>query len=246
MTVAALASVTETEPLMDIRGLVREFTVGGAPLRVLKGISFRIDRGEYVSIIGPSGSGKSTLLYQLGCLDTPSEGTVLLEGNNVGELSDRELAALRNRFIGFVFQSFNLLGRTTALDNVALPLRYANVGFRERRIRARKALERVGLAARADHTPESLSGGERQRVAIARALVTEPELLLCDEPTGNLDQKSGREIIDLFEKLNRESGVTIIIVTHDMSIARRSRRVIRIVDGLVEYDGPPHSGHLET
>lgn len=246
MSASALAMQQAMEPVMDIRDLVREFMVGGAPLRVLKGVSFRIDRGEYVSIIGPSGSGKSTLLYQLGCLDTPSSGSVVLEGNNVGDLSDHELAALRNKFIGFVFQSFNLLGRTTAVDNVALPLRYANVGFRERRVRARKALERVGLAARAEHTPERLSGGEKQRVAIARALVTEPELLLCDEPTGNLDQKAGREIIELFEELNRESGVTIVIVTHDMSIARRSRRVIRLVDGLVEYDGPPVAGHLET
>lgn len=238
--------VSSALPIMEIRDLVRAFSVGEDSLRVLKGVSFRIERGEYVAIIGPSGSGKSTLLYQLGCLDTPTSGTVSLEGHDVSERSDAELASLRNRFIGFVFQSFNLLGRTTAIDNVALPLRYADVSFRERRVRARKALERVGLAARAEHTPERLSGGERQRVAIARALVTDPDLLLCDEPTGNLDQKSGREIIDIFEKLNHEAGMTIIIVTHDMSIARRSKRVIRLVDGLVEYDGPPVAGHLES
>ena len=234
------------EGLLEVRDLVREFVIGVEPLRVLNGVSFRIDRGEYVSIIGPSGSGKSTLLYQIGCLDTPTEGTVHLAENDVSQLDDAALAALRNRFIGFVFQSFNLLARTSAVDNVALPLRYAGVGFRERKVRARKALERVGLAHRGDHKPEQMSGGERQRVAIARALVTEPELLLCDEPTGNLDQKSGGGIIELFEHLNRETGTTVVIVTHDMSIARRTRRVIRLVDGLVEYDGPPHAEHLES
>ncbi len=243
---SAPATARQREPLIEVRDVVREFVVGEAPLQVLKGIRFDIARGEFVSIIGPSGSGKSTLMYQLGCLDTPTSGTVRLAGNDVGELSDRDLAALRNRFIGFVFQSFNLLPRTTAVDNVALPLRYANVGFSERRRRARQALERVGLTSRAEHTPERLSGGERQRVAIARAIVTAPELLLCDEPTGNLDQKVGREIIDLFQGLNQETGTTVVIVTHDMSIARRSPRVIRVVDGLLEYDGPPHDSHLET
>ena len=243
---SAAVSVPATETLIDVVDVERVFPVGDEPLVVLKGISFHIDRGEYVSIIGPSGSGKSTLMYQLGCLDTPTSGSVRLAGYDVSDLDDAELAALRNRFIGFVFQSFNLLPRTTATDNVALPLRYAGVGLRERRARAKKALERVGLGHRADHPPERMSGGECQRVAIARALVTEPALLLCDEPTGNLDQKVGRGIIDLFEKLNAETGTTIIIVTHDMAIARRSRRVIRLVDGKVEYDGPPVAGHLES
>ncbi len=242
----AAAPVVAPEPLIEVRDVVREFMVGEAPLQVLKGIRFDIGRGELVSIIGPSGSGKSTLMNQLGCLDTPTSGSVRLAGNDVNALDDADLAALRNRFIGFVFQSFNLLARTTAVDNVALPLRYADVGFSERRRRARAALERVGLSARAEHTPERLSGGERQRVAIARAIVTAPELLLCDEPTGNLDRKVGREIIDLFEGLNRETGTTVVIVTHDMTIARRSPRVIRVVDGLLEYDGPPHDQHLET
>ncbi len=238
--------MSAAEALIEVTAVERSFPGGDEPLRVLRGVTFRIDRGEYVSIIGPSGSGKSTLMYQLGCLDTPTAGSVRLAGYDVGELDDAELAALRNQFIGFVFQSFNLLPRTTAVDNVALPLRYAGVGRRERRERARSALERVGLAARAEHSPERLSGGECQRVAIARAIVTNPALLLCDEPTGNLNQKTGRDIIDVFEKLNAETGTTVIVVTHDMSIARRSRRVIRIVDGVVEWDGPPTESHLEN
>jgi putative ABC transport system ATP-binding protein len=182
-------------------------------------------------------------MYQLGCLDTPTSGTVRLAGYDVAELRDADLAALRNQFIGFVFQSFNLLPRTTAVDNVALPLRYANVGLRERRARARSALARVGLSHREKYAPERLSGGERQRVAIARALVAEPELLLCDEPTGNLDQKVGAEIVSLFEDVNRELGVTVIVVTHDPTIAARTRRTIRLVDGHVVYDGPsPRAG----
>jgi putative ABC transport system ATP-binding protein len=178
-------------------------------------------------------------MYQIGCLDTPTSGTIELAGYDVSTLEDAELAALRNRYIGFVFQAFNLLPRTTAVDNVALPLRYAGVPLRERRARAREALERVGLGHRLDHVVERLSGGERQRVAIARAIVTSPKLLLCDEPTGNLDQRVGKEIIDLFERLNRELGVTLVIVTHDLAIARRARRVIKVVDGHIVHDGPP-------
>jgi len=243
---AAATSAEHAGPLIELEALERVFQMGDEPVHVLRGITFQIQRGEYVSIIGPSGSGKSTLMYQIGCLDTPTSGTVRLAGYDVRDLNDAELASLRNRFIGFVFQSFNLLPRTTAVDNVALPLRYAGVSLRDRRARAREALGRVGLSSREEHTPERLSGGERQRVAIARATVTRPDLLLCDEPTGNLDQKVGREIIALFEGLNEELGATVIIVTHDMSIARRTRRVIRLVDGLVEYDGPPNASTGES
>jgi putative ABC transport system ATP-binding protein len=227
--------------LIEVDHLERSFTMGEDVAHVLDDVSFSVDRGEYVALVGPSGSGKSTLMYQLGCLDTPTSGTVRLAGYDVAELRDADLAALRNQFIGFVFQSFNLLPRTTAVDNVALPLRYANVGLRERRARARSALARVGLSHREKYAPERLSGGERQRVAIARALVAEPELLLCDEPTGNLDQKVGAEIVSLFEDVNRELGVTVIVVTHDPTIAARTRRTIRLVDGHVVYDGPSPS-----
>jgi putative ABC transport system ATP-binding protein len=238
MTQAAVQQ-HQAQALIEAQGLGRTFQVGEEQLRVLEGLSFRIERGEYLAIIGPSGSGKSTLMYQIGCLDTPTSGQVLISGYDVNELDDAELAALRNRFIGFVFQAFNLLPRTSAVDNVALPLRYAGVGLRERRRRARVALGRVGLSHRETHPPERLSGGERQRVAIARAIVTGPELLLCDEPTGNLDTKVGGEIVDLFERLNHELGVTVIIVTHDLSLARRTRRVIELVDGHIVRDGPP-------
>lgn len=232
------------EPLLEIEGLERSFAMGDETLRVLRGLTFTIARGEYVGLIGPSGSGKSTLMYQLGCLDTPTAGTVRIAGYDISEHDDAELAHLRNAFIGFVFQSFNLLPRTTATDNVALPLRYAGVGLGERRKRAAEALARVGLSHRAEHTPERMSGGERQRVAIARAIVTEPELLLCDEPTGNLDQKVGGEIIDLFGRLNAELGVTLVIVTHDPKVAQRARRVIELVDGVIVRDGPPELDHV--
>jgi putative ABC transport system ATP-binding protein len=233
------AAVAERETIVEGKHLERTFRVGDQDLTVLKGLDFRIDRGDYVAIIGPSGSGKSTLMYQIGCLDTPTAGTIELAGYDVSTLDDAELASLRNRFIGFVFQAFNLLPRTTAVDNVALPLRYSRVGLGERRRRAREALERVGLGHRLDQTVERLSGGERQRVAIARAIVTNPKLLLCDEPMGNLDQRVGKEIIELFERLNDELGVTLVIVTHDLAIARRARRVIKVVDGYIVHDGPP-------
>ncbi len=228
----------ENSPVLEVRDLERLFMVGEEELLILKGVSFSIERGEYVAVIGPSGSGKSTLMYQMGCLDTPTSGLVRIAGYDVSELDDDELAALRNQTIGFVFQAFNLLARTTAIDNVALPLRYAGVPHRERQELARAALSRVGLSHREGHTPDRLSGGEKQRVAIARAIVTSPQILLCDEPTGNLDQKSGAEIVRLFEQLNRDLGVTIILVTHDLALARRVQRVIRIVDGYLVYDGP--------
>lgn len=241
---SAPAAGAPGEPLLEIEGLERSFAMGDETLRVLRGLTFTIARGEYVGLIGPSGSGKSTLMYQLGCLDTPTAGTVRIAGYDISEHDDAELAHLRNAFIGFVFQSFNLLPRTTATDNVALPLRYAGVGLGERRKRAEEALARVGLSHRAEHTPERMSGGERQRVAIARAIVTEPELLLCDEPTGNLDQKVGGEIIDLFGRLNAELGVTLVIVTHDPKVAQRARRVIELVDGVIVRDGPPELDHV--
>ncbi|MBI5514036.1 MAG: ABC transporter ATP-binding protein [Deltaproteobacteria bacterium] len=216
--------------------------MGEEEVHALRDVTFTILAGEYVALIGPSGSGKSTMMYLLGCLDTPTSGLYRLAGYDVGTLGDDDLAALRNRFIGFVFQAFNLLARTSAVDNVALPLRYQGVGVRERRQRAREALGRVGLGHREDHTPDRLSGGERQRVAIARAIVTRPKLLLCDEPTGNLDQRVGSEIAALFEDLNRDLGATLLVVTHDPQLARRARRNIKLVDGAVVHDGPPLEG----
>jgi putative ABC transport system ATP-binding protein len=242
MSDEATDGIAAGAPLMELEALHRRFKMGDEEVLALRGVTFTITKGEYVCIIGPSGSGKSTLMYMLGCLDTPSEGTYRLAGYDVSELDDSDLAALRNRYIGFVFQAFNLIPRTTTVDNVALPLRYAGIGVRERRRRAAEALERVGLGHRLDHTPDRLSGGERQRVAIARAIVTKPELLLCDEPTGNLDSRVGAEITKLFEDLNREMGVTLVIVTHDPNLAKRARRNIKLVDGQVVYDGPPIEG----
>lgn len=239
---AAQDGIAAGEPLMEVEALHRRFMMGDEEVRALRGVTFTIRKGEYVCIIGPSGSGKSTMMYVLGCLDTPSEGTYKLAGYDVSTLDDAELAALRNRYIGFVFQAFNLIPRTTTVDNVALPLRYAGVGIRDRRKRAQEALERVGLGHRLDHTPDRLSGGERQRVAIARAIVTKPELLLCDEPTGNLDSRVSAEITKLFEELNHELGVTLVIVTHDPNLARRAQRNIKLVDGQLVYDGPPQEG----
>jgi putative ABC transport system ATP-binding protein len=230
------------EPLMEVEALHRRFMMGDEEVHALRGVTFTITKGEYVCIIGPSGSGKSTMMYVLGCLDTPSEGSYRLAGYEVSSLDDAELAALRNRYIGFVFQAFNLIPRTTTVDNVALPVRYAGVGIRERRRRAAEALERVGLGHRLEHTPDRLSGGERQRVAIARAIVTRPELLLCDEPTGNLDSRVGAEITRLFEELNHDLGVTLVIVTHDPNLAKRAQRNIKLVDGQVVYDGSPQEG----
>jgi putative ABC transport system ATP-binding protein len=223
---------------IEVRDLTKSYQTGDIALQILKGISFRINDGELCAIMGPSGSGKSTLMNILGCLDTPSGGEYLLDGENVATFDETRLAQVRNRKIGFVFQSFNLLKRTTALDQVALPLLYAGVEPRERHVRAIAALNAVGLGDRLDHKPNQLSGGQQQRVAIARALVTTPSLILADEPTGNLDSRSSVEVMDIFQQLNRDLGITIIFVTHEPDIAEYTRRVLRIRDGYLGADEP--------
>jgi putative ABC transport system ATP-binding protein len=223
------------DPVIEIQGLTRHFLLGEELVEALRGVDLTIHRGEYVSIVGPSGSGKSTLMNLLGCLDTPTGGRYWLDGIEVQSLDDDELAESRNRKIGFVFQSFNLLARATAVENVALPMLYAGASRASRKQAAIAALERVGLGGRLYHRPEQLSGGQRQRVAIARALVNRPAVLLADEPTGNLDQRTGAEIIALFERLHHE-GVTVILVTHDHGLAERTDRQILIVDGKVARD----------
>ncbi|HET8799227.1 MAG TPA: ABC transporter ATP-binding protein [Thermoanaerobaculia bacterium] len=225
--------------LIQLERVVKTYDSGENAVMALRGIDLRIGRGEFVSIVGPSGSGKSTLMHILGCLDSPSEGRYWLDGEDVAALSGRALARIRNQKLGFVFQTFNLLPRATIWKNVELPLLYAGISSDERRARALEALDRVGLKNRAKHRPNELSGGQRQRVAIARALVNSPSLILADEPTGNLDQKTGSDIIHLFEEF-AASGQTIILVTHDPAIAARTERSIRIVDGLIvdgEEDG---------
>jgi putative ABC transport system ATP-binding protein len=222
-------------PVIALSGIARDFHLGSETVHALAGVDLTIERGEYVAIVGPSGSGKSTLMNLIGCLDTPTAGRYRLDGTEVQRLGDDALAEIRNRKIGFVFQFFNLLARATAVDNVALPLLYSGVRWGERRDRAKRALSRVGLADRMDHRPEQLSGGQRQRVAVARALVNDPALLLADEPTGALDQATGRDIIGLFERLNGE-GVTVVLVTHDHDVAARTRRRVEIVDGRIARD----------
>jgi len=221
--------------LIRLDSICRRYEMGGETVHALRGVTLSIERGEYVAIMGPSGSGKSTLMNIIGCLDTPSSGTYVLNGNAVAEMDDNDLADIRNREIGFVFQTFNLLSRSTALRNVELPLIYAGVDIDERREIARAALADVGLADRVEHRPNEMSGGQRQRVAIARALVNKPSILLADEPTGNLDSKTGDEILALFDALHAK-GNTLIVVTHEEDVARRARRIIRIRDGLVASD----------
>jgi putative ABC transport system ATP-binding protein len=226
-----------TVPAVEALDVTREYQLGGVTVPALRGVSLTVPPGDYAAILGPSGSGKSTLMHLLGGLDRPTSGTLRIAGRDVRELSATDLARLRNRTIGFVFQSFHLLPRTTAVDNVALPLVYTGVRAGERRRRAEDMLGRVGLGHRLRHRPNQLSGGEQQRVAIARALVTGPSLLLADEPTGNLDTATGAEVLALLGELNRESGVAVVVVTHDQDVAGRAVRQIRMRDGLVVSGG---------
>lgn len=221
-----------TDNVILVNELRKIYKIGEIEVHALDGVSFNIERGEVISIMGPSGSGKSTLMNLLGCLDHPTDGSYKLDGEEVSELDDDQLAGIRNRKVGFVFQSFNLLPRATALANVELPMRYAGQ-VPDRRLRATEALESVGLADRVTHRPTELSGGQQQRVAIARALVNKPSILMADEPTGNLDSKSGKEIMELLLNLNKDKGTTLIIVTHDPKIAEQTQRVIRLVDGKI-------------
>ncbi|EDP69653.1 ATP-binding protein of ABC transporter [Flavobacteriales bacterium ALC-1] len=224
-----------SDNVIEIRNIIRDFKLGQEIVHVLKGIDLDIKRGEYVAIMGPSGSGKSTLMNLLGCLDTPTGGNYNLNGKDVSQMSDDELADIRNTEIGFVFQTFNLLPRTTALDNVALPMVYAGASKKQRNERASEVLTDVGLADRMDHKPNQLSGGQRQRVAVGRALVNKPSIILADEPTGNLDSKTGTEIMGLFDEIHA-AGNTVIMVTHEEEIAAHAKRVIRLRDGIIESD----------
>ncbi|WP_372905598.1 ABC transporter ATP-binding protein [Rhodohalobacter sp.] len=221
--------------IIEITDLARHYKMGETIVLALNGVTLNVEENEYIAIMGPSGSGKSTLMNMIGCLDTPTSGEYILNGNRVSELDDAELAQVRNREIGFVFQTFNLLPRTDCLSNVELPLIYSGIKSSERKKRATETLGRVGLGDRVDHKPNELSGGQRQRVAIARALVNNPSILLADEPTGNLDTKTGEEIMNLFEELYR-AGNTIIVVTHENEIAEHARRIVRLRDGVIETD----------
>lgn len=221
--------------IIETQGISKTYRMGSEIIEALKSVSISVNKGEYVAFMGPSGSGKSTLMNIIGCLDTPTSGSYILNDKNVSEMTDNELAEIRNKEIGFVFQTFNLLPRSTSLDNVALPLIYAGISKQERTERALQALENVGLADRAKHKPNELSGGQRQRVAIARALVNHPSIILADEPTGNLDSKTSYSIMDLFEELHNR-GNTIIMVTHEEDIAKYAHRIVRLRDGLIETD----------
>lgn len=221
--------------LISIKDIGRKYVIGTEVIHALKSVSLTINKGEFVALMGPSGSGKSTLMNILGCLDTPTKGEYILNGINVSHMTDNQLADVRNKEIGFVFQTFNLLPRSTSLDNVALPLIYAGAGKKERDERARRALENVGLGNRTDHKPNELSGGQRQRVAVARALINNPSIILADEPTGNLDTKTSIEIMGLLEEIHGK-GNTIILVTHEEDIAQHAHRIVRMRDGLIEND----------
>jgi len=216
--------------MIELKHLEKKFHIGDQVVHALDDVSLRIEQGEYIAVMGPSGSGKSTLMNIIGCLDTPSKGIYSLNGTNVSDMSDDDLASIRNVEIGFVFQSFNLLPRTSAIENVSLPLVYAGISKNERMERAQKALEKVGLGDRADHKPNELSGGQRQRVAIARALINNPSIVLADEPTGNLDSKSSLEIMNLFGQIHQD-GNTVVMVTHEEDIAKYAKRTIRMIDG---------------
>ena len=221
--------------MINVSSVHKSYQLGETTVHALRGVSFSIEKGEFVSIMGPSGSGKSTLMNIIGCLDTPSEGTYFLNQRNVGQLDEEQLAGIRNKEIGFIFQQFHLLPRSTALENVALPLKYASVKRTEQLSRAEEVLNKVGLSDRLSHKPTELSGGEQQRVAIARALVNSPSILFADEPTGNLDSKTGSEVLEIFKELN-EKGQTIVVITHERDIAKQSHRTITIKDGEIESD----------
>jgi putative ABC transport system ATP-binding protein len=231
--------MTDTGTVISIRNLVKTYVVGEVEVRALRGVSLDIQRGEFVSVTGPSGSGKSTLMHILGCLDRPTSGQYILDGQDVSRMSKDELADVRNHQIGFVFQGFNLLSRTTALDNVELPLLYrGKMRAAERHKRAMAALAAVGLGSRADHHPNQLSGGQQQRVAIARALISNPSILLADEPTGNLDTRTSVEVMGIFQRLNIERGITVLLITHEPDIAEYGSRIISCRDGVIVSDRP--------
>jgi len=221
--------------IIDVKNIKKSYNVGTQEVHALRGIDLSVEKGEFMAIMGPSGSGKTTLMNIIGCLDTPTSGTYELNGKSVSSLEDDELASIRNKEIGFVFQSFNLLAKNSTLDNVLLPLKYAGESKNDAVIKAKKVIERVGLTERLDHTPAELSGGQQQRVAIARALVNNPSIIFADEPTGNLDSKTGEEVMNLFKELN-SYGQTIILITHEDSVAQQSNRVITIMDGLIKSD----------
>lgn len=223
-------------PLVDIKDIHKSFRLGDEDVEILHGVNLSVEKGEFVAMMGPSGSGKSTTMNILGCLDRPTSGTYVLEGKNVEDLDNDELADIRNSTIGFVFQGFNLLQKTSALENVELPLLYAGIGGKERRERAIKALEEMGLSDRMDHDPSQLSGGQQQRVAIARGIVNRAPILMADEPTGNLDSKTSDEIMSLFCKLNDEDGITIILVTHEPDVAAYAKRILHFRDGVIMDD----------
>jgi putative ABC transport system ATP-binding protein len=232
--------MTGQQTVISIRNLVKTYVVGEVEVRALRGVSLDVASGEFVAVTGPSGSGKSTLMHILGCLDRPTSGQYFLDGQDVSRMSKDELAEVRNNKIGFVFQGFNLLSRTSAVDNVELPLLYSGASIRagERRKRAMAALESVGLGARFDHHPNQLSGGQQQRVAIARALITNPSILLADEPTGNLDTRTSIEVMGIFQRLNRERGITVLVITHEQDISEYGTRIVACRDGLIVSDKP--------